>query len=126
MTANVSNAKVIGLSLLIGATLGIVSGIVFALVFDKQVIYGIGAMLFLTGLIAFVMGILGAVEPSEGWATGRGTRTQEARGRRSLAARVSEEHPRIQDASGWALAAWGTLVGLPLIGLSWLAFYLAG
>lgn len=125
MAANTSSARVIGISLLVGTGIGIVAGTLFALFFDRQVLYAIGAMLFLTGLIALVMGLLGAIEPAEGWATG--TRTQEmGGGRRSLAARVAEEHPNIEDSSGWTLAVWGALVGLPLIALSVLAFHLAG
>ncbi len=124
MTANASNVRVIGISLLVGTGIGVAAGTLFAIFFDRQVLYAIGAMLFITGLIALVMGLLGAIEPSEGWATGPKT-GEAAGGRRSLAARVAEEHPGVEDSSGWALAAWGALVGLPLIALSWLAFYLA-
>lgn len=125
MSIRVSSARAIGLSLAVGAALGIVSGVLFALLFDREVVYGIGAMTFLTGVIALVMGLLGALEPEQGWATGRGTQSEEMRARRSLAARVSEEHPNLQSASGWALAAWGVAVGGPLIALSVLAFHLA-
>lgn len=125
MQVSISSARAVGFSLLVGATVGVVSGLLFALLFDKELLYGIGTMLFFTGTIVLVVALLAALEPPEGWATARRTRPREDEGRRSLAAKVTEEHPKIESASGLALAAWGVLVGGPLLGLSILAFSLA-
>jgi hypothetical protein len=122
----VSGPRALLISLGVGFAIGLVSGSLFALIFDKVWLYGVGTMLFITGLIAFVMGMLGALEPREGWATGKGTKAQDRAGRHSLSARFTEEHPQVEDASPLSLAVWGALVGLPLIGLSMIAFALSG
>lgn len=120
----VSSLRALGISLGIGLAIGVIAGTLYALIFDKVVIYGIGTMLFITGLVVLVIGILGAVEPEEGWATGRGTQAAQ-RDRRALGARLTREHPAFEEASPWALAIWGAGVGLPLVGLGMVAFYLA-
>lgn len=119
-----SSLRALLISLGVGLSIGLGAGTVFALVFDKVWTYGVGTMLFITGLIVLVMGLLGALEPKGGWATARGTQAQD-RGRRALAARVTEEHPELEEASALSLAVWAVGVGFPLIALSILAFYLA-
>jgi hypothetical protein len=120
----VSSARALLISLGIGLLIGVGAGSIYALVFDKVWTYGVGTMLFLTGLIVLVMGLAGALEPKEGWVTARSTQAQD-RGRRALAARLTEEHPELEDASPLSLAVWAVVVGLPLIALSFLAFNLA-
>ncbi len=98
-----------------------VLGTVYALVADKLLVYGIGTMSFVVDTIVLAMGLLGALEPEEGWATQKRTKG----GRRSLGAQVTQQHPDLEDASPLALGVWGVLVGAPLIGLAFLAFNLA-
>lgn len=116
-----AHPRVLGISLGIGITISLVAGTVFAVAADKVWLYAVGTMMFITGLVALVVGLLGALEPREGWATGKSSRTEETRAR-SIARQLAEQHPDIEDRSGWALAVWGVVVGGVLIGLAMAAF----
>jgi len=117
---NVSHPRALIVSLGVALGLAIVTGIVYALLADKILVYGIGTMLFVVGVVALAMGLLGALEPEEGWATQKRTR-----GRRSMAAKVTQQHPDLDDQSPLALGVWGVVVGGPLIALAFLAFNVA-
>jgi hypothetical protein len=118
---HVSSPKVIGVSLGICLALAVAGGVLFAVLADKVLAHGLGAGLFVVGMIVLAMGLLGATEPPEGWATGKSTQGQ----RRSWAARAAGEHPDIDGVSSLSLVAWAIGVGGSLIALSLLAFYLA-
>ncbi|CAN5718755.1 hypothetical protein BH24ACT26_BH24ACT26_21600 [soil metagenome] len=115
-----SGPKVLAVSLGICLFLALVGGALFAALADRVLAYGLGTGLFLVGIIVLGMGLLGAAEPPEGWATRKGTQ-----GRRSVAARAAKEHPDFEGASSLALAVWSIAVGGSLIALSLLAFSLA-
>jgi hypothetical protein len=119
-----SNPKVLGISLLVGLGVAIAGGVIFALVAGRVLAHGIGTGLFVVGAVALVMGLLGATEPAQGWATKPGTAAENER-RRSLAARVAKEHPDIEKVTSLGLAIWGIAVGGTLIALSMVAFVMA-
>jgi hypothetical protein len=119
----VSSPRVLGVSLVVCLVVAVTGGIAFALVAGKLLAHGIGTALFVVGIAVLGIGLLGATEPSEGWATRR-RRDAEGPGRRSFAARVADEHPAVDGASSLALAVWGFAVGGTLICLAFLAFYL--
>lgn len=102
-----------------------VAGIIYWLVGDPDISYALGTMWLIVGLIALSVGLLGAIEPTDGWAIGRGTQRRQE-GRRSIFAKVATEAPRVQDVSSGAQAVWGLVVGGGLIGLSVLAFSISG
>lgn len=120
----VGHPRVLLISLLCGIALAVVVATVWSLLGSTDFIYATGAVMFIVGLIALVVGLLGAAEPEEGWATGKGSNRRQE-GRRSFVARVSGEHPRLEGGSSWALAVWGVVVGGGLIALSMGAFAMA-
>lgn len=115
-----SNVRVLGVSLAGGVALGGLGGLVFALVSGRMVAYGIGTGLFVVGLVALGVGLLGATEPPEGWSAG--PRRSPLEGRRSLVARLAGEHPSVDHVSSASIGVWGVVVGGGLIGLSMLVF----
>ncbi len=116
--------KAVAASLAVAGALGTVFGVVYALIADAVMLYGIATGLMVAGVVVFGAGLLGATEPPEGWITGRGTGRGQF-GRRSIVARIATEHPDIEDVSSWELAAWGVLVGGVLVGLALFLFELA-
>jgi hypothetical protein len=109
--------KVLIASFCVAAAGGVAGGLVFAWLGDRSVTYGIGTGLFFVSLVCFGMGLLGATEPSEGWAARRG-----AKGRRSLVARVASEHPDIEQVSSVQLLVWGVVVGGALMAAAFSAY----
>ncbi|HVF53873.1 MAG TPA: hypothetical protein VNC78_09755 [Actinomycetota bacterium] len=78
------------------------------------------------------MGLLGATEPEEGWATARratsrgaGREREGAGERRGLVATIAREHGDFESTSSWAVAVWGVVVGGTVMALSMLLFGLA-
>lgn len=120
----VSHPKALAYSLGVGVAIAVVGGTIFAVVGDREWLYATGTVGLIVGLIAFAMGLLGAAEPDDGWATGVG-RHRRQEGRRSLAAQVSRDAPGVQESNTWHLAAWGIIVGGGLIGLSAIALSLS-
>ncbi len=120
----VSHPKALLFSILIALAISIFFGLLFAVFGDRSVAYAIGTVLFIVGVIAMTMGLLGAVEPSEGWATGIGKRRRQE-GRRSLMAKVSNGSEQIEEVTGWALLVWGVVVGGLMIALAFGAFALS-
>jgi hypothetical protein len=116
--------KSLAVSLAVSAALGSAAGIVYALVADQAILYGVATGLMVAAVLVLGGGLLGATEPPEGWITGRGTGRGQF-GRRSLVARIASEHPEIDDVSSWELAAWAFIVGGILLGASILLFELA-
>lgn len=105
--------------------IGLVGGVLFAVVGHKLLAHGIGAGLFIVGTLVLCMALLGATEPPEGWATRRKGAPAGPAGRSSLAARIATDHSGTDGVSSLALAVWGIAVGGSLIALSMLAFNLA-
>lgn len=97
-------------SVALAGALGTIGGVVYALLADRMMLYGIATGLFVAGLATLGGGLLGATEPPEGWMTGKGTGRGQF-GRRSIVARIASEHPEIDDVSSWELALWGIAVG---------------
>jgi hypothetical protein len=120
---HVTSPRVLALSFLTCLAIGVVGGLLFALLADRVVAHGIGTGLLVVGIIALWMALLGATEPPEGWARKR--RDASESGRRSLLARVATDHTGLEEVSSLSLALWGVAVGGSLIGLSLIAFYLA-
>lgn len=116
--------KAIAVSLAVAGGLGAVFGVVYALIADAVMLYGVATGLLVAGLLVLGGGLLGATEPPEGWITGRGTGRGQF-GRRSIVARIATEHPDIEDVSSWELAAWGVVVGGLLVGVAVFLFELA-
>ena len=112
-----SHLRILGISLGVGAALGVVVGLVWSLITDSSVWHAIGTWLVIVGIIALGVGMIGATEPEQGWATGRGKER-----RRPTLRLVSEQHPRLEQATSLDLAIWGIVVGGGLIGLAMLAF----
>lgn len=120
----VSHPRALAISLGVGIGSALIFGTLFAVFGDRDFAWAVGTMLMVLGLIALTMGLLGATEPEDGWATGVGSsRRQE--GRRSLAAQVSEQAPGVVRSTSVHLAVWGLVVGGGMIGLSFLAFALS-
>ena len=115
------NLKAVAVSFSLAGAVGTVGGILFALLADRALLYGIATGWFVAGLATVAGGLLGATEPKEGWMTGRGTGRGQF-GRRSLVARIATEHPEIDDVSSWELAAWGILVGGGLLAVATFMF----
>jgi len=115
--------KSIAASLVVASALGGVVGIVYALIAGETIVYGVATGLLVAGLLVLAGGLLGAAEPPEGWITGRGTGSGQF-GRRSLVARIAQEHPDIEEVSSWELAIWGLVVGGVLLGAATLLFEL--
>lgn len=118
VVVRLSNLRILVVSLGIGIGLGLVGGVVWAAAADKVVWHGIGTGWLILGIIAFGIGMIGAAEPPEGWATSARGRER----RRGTLRTVSEEHPKLETASSLDLALWGIVVGGGLIGLAMLAF----
>ncbi|MGH2752978.1 MAG: hypothetical protein ACRDLB_00965 [Actinomycetota bacterium] len=114
---NVSSPRGLMLSFGVSLLLALVLGSLYSWIGNKGLLYCIGTVLFVLGVLVLVIGLLGAVEPKEGWATG-----SKRTGRRSVAAQVTREHPNLEEATPLQLGAWGVIVGLPLIALGLVAF----
>ena len=114
---SVSSPRALLLSFTVAIVTSLVIGSIYAWLGSKVWAYAVGTVLFIIGIIVLVVGLLGAVEPKDGWATRKKTE-----GRRSVAVQVTREHPELNEATPAQLGAWGALVGLPLIGLGLLAF----
>ncbi|MQB01845.1 MAG: hypothetical protein GEU78_16460 [Actinobacteria bacterium] len=113
-----SNLRILLVSLGAGIGLGLLGGIAWAAVADKLIWHGIGTGWVILGIIAFGIGMIGATEPPQGWATGNKRRAR----RRNALREVSDEHPNLESASSLDLAVWGLVVGGGLIALAMLAF----
>lgn len=113
--------KSIAASVLIAGAVGSLGGVLYALLADRTMVYGIATGLFIAGLATLAGGLLGATEPQEGWMTGRGTGRGQF-GRRSIVARIATEHPDIEGVSSWELAIWGIAVGGLLLTAATLLF----
>jgi len=117
---HVSSPKVMGVSLGVCLVLALVGGALFAVLGDRVLAHGLGTGLFVVGIVVLGMGLLGATEPPEGWASRKGKQ-----GRRSMAARAASELPEGEGVSSLALVVWAVAVGGSLIALSLVAFSLA-
>lgn len=115
-----TSPRVLAASVVAGGLCGAAAGAVFALAAGRVLVYGVGAGLFVAGLVVLAVGLLGAVEPPTGWATGPGAGS----GRRGLLARLVEDSGDARPGS-LQLAAWGAIVGGGLIATSMVAFRLA-
>jgi len=113
-----SNLRILVISLGVGIGSGLLGGVAWAALTDKVVWHGIGTGWIILGIVAFGIGMIGATEPPQGWATSRKRNER----RRSALRTVSDEHPKPETASSLDLAVWGLVVGGGLIGLSMLAF----
>jgi len=113
-----SSVRILGVSLGVGIAVGFLGGITWAALADRVLWHGIGTGWVIVGIIAFGIGMIGATEPPEGWATGARRRQR----RRHVLKVATEEHDRLQGASSLDLFIWGLVVGGGLIGLSMLAF----
>ncbi|MFN2586932.1 MAG: hypothetical protein ABR613_02275 [Actinomycetota bacterium] len=113
--------KSIAVSIALAAALGTLGGLLYAVLADAVLLYGIATGLLVAGLIALAGGLLGATEPPEGWMTGKGTGRGQF-GRRSIVARIATEHPDVEDVSSWELAVWGIVVGGVLLTAATLLF----
>lgn len=116
--------KSVAVSIAIAAAVGAAGGVVYALLADRVLLYGIATGLLVAGITTLAGGLLGATEPQEGWITGKGTGRGQF-GRRSIVARIASEHPEIDTVSSWELAAWGVLVGGTLLGAGAVLYELA-
>lgn len=116
---NVSSPRALIVSLLVGIAVSVVGGALLAFFGDKILLYSVGTIMFVVGALCLALGLLGAAEPADGWATQRRSNS------RSVAARALSQHPELEDHSSWELAVWALVVGLPLIGLSILCFSLS-
>lgn len=117
---NVASPRVLVISLAVGIGLSIVFGSLFSWLGERIWTYAVGTMLFIFGIVSLCMGLLGAVEPPEGWAT-----RKKGDGRRSFASQLAGQQPPEAETSPYALAIWGIFVGGPMILLALLAFSLA-
>ena len=105
---NVSSPRALILSFVTAVFLGVVLGSFYSWLGDKVWSYAVGAALFVIGIVVLVIGLLGAVEPKDGWAS-----RKKDRGRRSVAATVTREHPELEEASPIQLGVWGAVGGAP-------------
>lgn len=120
---NVSHPKVLGISLASGIIAAAVVGGLFVIVGDWDFMYAWGTVLLVLGLMALALGLLGATEPPDGWATGRGPNRRQA-GRRSFLAQVTHQAPGVEKTGSLSLAVWGVAVGGGLIVAGLAAFSL--
>jgi hypothetical protein len=102
--------KAIAVSILLAGALGAAGGVLYALLADRAILYGVATGVLIAGLATLASGLLGATEPPEGWFTGKGTQRGQF-GRRSVVARIASEHPDMSEVSSWGLALWGLVVG---------------
>ena len=114
---NVAGPRALVISLLSGIALSLVLGSLYSWLGDRLWVYAVGTMLFIFGILALCMGLLGAVEPPDGWAT-----RKPAPGRRSFASQIAGAGEGDHKESPYALAVWGVFVGGPMILLAMLAF----
>lgn len=121
---NLYHLKSVAASVAFAGVGGVLIGLVFAVVADHPVLYGVATGQLVAGLVVLGGGLLGAAEPPDGWMTGRGPARGQY-GRRSVVARIASEHPDVEEISSWELAAWGLVVGGLLIGLALFLFELA-
>lgn len=119
----VANVRVLALSLGIAAALGVGAGFAYGLFSAESIPYGIATGLFVVGIGAFALGLLGATEPPEGWSTRRRRRNP---GRRSTAARAAGDVGVIERVTSLGLVVWGVVVGGGLIALSFVLFAAVG
>jgi hypothetical protein len=112
--------KVLLASLVVAAAGGAGGGLVFAWLGHRSLEYGIGTGLFFVSLVCLGLGLLGATEPEEGWASRRGVE-----GRRSFMARVAGDHPGVERVSSAELFVWGLVVGGGIMAASFVMYGLA-
>ena len=120
--------RLIGVSFAVCLTVGVVAGLLFAWLGHRDMWYALGTGLVIVGLVALAMGLLGATEPKEGWATsrgrigGRGREGSVPGERQSMMARVGTDS---QQMSSWEMVVWGVVVGGGLLLLGGGCFALA-
>jgi hypothetical protein len=112
--------KVLLASLLVAAAGGVGGGLVFAWIGHRSLAYGVGTGLFFVSLVCLGLGLLGATEPKEGWASRRGVE-----GRRSFMARVAGDRPGVERVSSVELFVWGLVVGGGIMAASFVVYGLA-
>jgi hypothetical protein len=117
MAAVPSPVRVLGVSLLVAFAVGGVLGLAYALLAGRVIAHGLGAGWFTVGLMCLAIGLLGAVEPPEGW-RGRGER-------RSVAFKLGADTTGTEGPSTFEMLLWGAVVGGILIAISIGAFYIA-
>lgn len=120
---NVSHPKALLISIGAGTALSVVGAAFFVVLSEWDFVYALGTMLLVVGLVALALGLLGATEPPEGWATGRGRNRRQV-GRRSLLAQAGSQATGSEQTESLSLAAWGVIVGGVHILLGVLAFSL--
>lgn len=118
----IARLRVLAASLGFGAAIGATAGAMWALFSDREVLYGIATGLFLVGVVALAVGLLGATEPPEGWTTRRRSRRDAEDGRRSLASRLAGDVGTVEGITALGLVLWALVVGGGLLGLSLLLF----
>lgn len=116
--------RILGLSLLVGALVGVAGGLAFALLGGRVIAHGIGTGLLIVGLVAFGLGVLGATEPPQGWSARRAGRGAPEPGRRSFGARLAGDL-QPEPVTSLDLLVWGVVVGGGLIAASMVAFTVA-
>jgi hypothetical protein len=117
---NLYHVKVLLASLVVAAAGGIGGGLVFAWVGHRSLAYGIGTGLFFVSLVCLGLGLLGATEPENGWASRRGVE-----GRRSFIARVAGDRPGVERVSSLELFVWGLVVGGGIMAASFVMYGVA-
>lgn len=122
----IAHARVLALSLGAGAALGAFGGAAYALVTGRGVLYGVATGVFLVGLLALALGLLGATEPPEGWSSRRRRRrvAETDEGRRSLASRLAGDVGTIDRVTTLGLVVWAAVVGGGLLVVSLFLFAL--
>lgn len=119
----VSHPRALAISILAGIVVSVLGALLFTWLGDFDFAYAFGTTLLIVGLIALALGLLGATEPPDGWATGRGPNRRQV-GRRSLLAQMGGQVPGVERTESLSLAAWGVIVGGAHILLGLLAFSL--
>jgi len=118
---DVATPRVLALSFAIAAAVGVGAGVAYGLFSAVSVPYGIATGLFIVGIGALALGLLGATEPAGGWSS---RRRRPPGGRRSVAARMAGDVGTVERVSSLGLAVWGVAVGGGLIVGSFVLFAL--
>lgn len=106
------NLRLIVLSFAVCLGLGVFGGLLYSWLGGRDLWYGLGTGLLLVGLVALAVGLLGAAEPKEGWATSRGRLTGPQGERQSMVARLGGGS---EEMSSWEMLVWGLVVGGGLV-----------